>query len=336
MNFNKVYVICPIGIKSGGPELLHQLVYQINKIFGKGSAVIAYIGDLREKPVKEYEKYINKTWISANDISDKKENIVIFPETCLALWNKYHNVTKYIWWLSVDNYLSTGSIKYNLKRFGILHTLVRYLRGNIKNYSNQIINADLNLCQSYYSEKFLRDKKIPESKIVYLSDYINDLYVKNSDVSQKLNKEDIILYNPKKGLKFTQEIIQNSKSKKWRWVPLINLTNEEVKKYLEHSKVYIDFGNHPGKDRFPREAAILGCCVLTDKKGSAQYYEDVPIKDKYKFEDTKENISKIIQAIDHCINNYENVTKDFEDYRNYIKGEKITFVNDVARIFENK
>lgn len=160
MNFNKVYVLCPVGIKTGGPELLHQLVYQINKIFGKQSAVIVYIGDLnKNKPVKEYEKYIGKNWIGTNDILDKKENVVIFPETCLALWNKYQNVTKYIWWLSVDNYLSTSSIKYNIRRFGILHALVYYLRGNIKNYSKQIANADLNLCQSYYSEMFLREKK---------------------------------------------------------------------------------------------------------------------------------------------------------------------------------
>lgn len=336
MNFNKVYVLCPIGIKTGGPELLHQLVYQINKIFGEGSAVIAYIGDLKKsKPVKEYEKYINNTWISADDVLDKKENVIIFPETCLSLWSKYQNITKYIWWLSVDNYLSIASIKYNIKRFGMLHTLVRYFRGNIKNCSKQVINADLNLCQSYYSKEFLRDKEIPENKIVYLSDYINDLYVKKSDASQKLNKENVVLYNPKKGLKFTQKIIQNSKSKKWKWIPLIGLTNEEVKNYLEHSKVYIDFGNHPGKDRFPREAAILGCCVLTDKKGAARYSEDVPIKNKYKFDDVKENIPKIVKTIDYCINNYENAATDFKDYREYIKGEKDSFINDVARIFKD-
>lgn len=337
MKFNKIYVLCPVGLKTGGPELLHQLVYQINKIFGKQSALIAYIGDLKEhKPVKEYEKYIDKNWISVNDISDEENNLVIFPETYLALWDKYQNVTKYIWWLSVDNYLGLSSIKYNIKKVGILHTIVHYLKGYIRDYSNQIADADLNLCQSYYSEVFLENRGIPKNKIVYLSDYINDLYVKNSDISRDLNKENVVLYNPKKGLKFTQKIIQKSKSKKWRWVPLIGLTNEEVKKYLEHSKVYIDFGNHPGKDRFPREAAILGCCVLTDKRGAARYFEDIPIKDKYKYEDIKENIPQIIQTIDYCMNNYENASNDFNGYRNYIKGEKSSFVNDITKIFESK
>lgn len=337
MESKKIYVLCPIGLKTGGPELLHQLVYQINKIFGKRNAVIAYTGDFQNnKPVKEYEKYIGKEWINADEIKDEEKNIVIFPETSLSLWNKYKYVTKYIWWLSVDNYLVTSSFKYNLKNWGFLRTIVHFMKGNIKNYSKQINSADLNLCQSYYAESFLRNKSIPDSKIVYLSDYINDLYVRNSDVAQKMSKNDIILYNPKKGLKFTQRLIQSSKSKKWKWIPLINLTNEEVKRYLEHSKVYIDFGNHPGKDRFPREAAILGCCVLTDKKGAANYYNDVPIKDKYKFEDVEENIPKITQTIDYCINNYNDAILDFKNYRDYIKGEKLSFIDDVTKIFKDK
>lgn len=334
MNFNKIYVLCPIGVKTGGPELLHQLVYQINKSFGNQSAVIAYVGNIKEnKPVKEYEKYLNGDWIDSSKIVDKQENIVIFPEAYLTLWNKYKNVTKYIWWLSVDNYLSTSSVKYNIKHIGIIHTISHYLKGSIKNYSKQIAQANLNLCQSYYAEKFLRNQNISENKIAYLSDYINDLYVENSGAAQSKNKENVVLYNPKKGLKFTQQIIQNSKSKNWKWVPLIGLNNEEVKKYLEHSKVYIDFGNHPGKDRFPREAAILGCCILTDKKGSARYFEDVPIEDKYKFKDIKQNIPKILETIDYCINNYDSAINDFQNYREYIKKEKANFIDDITKIF---
>ena len=42
-----------------------------------------------------------------------------------------------------------------------------------------------------------------------------------------------------------------------RWVPLIGMTTEEMRSCMSKSKVYIDFGNHPGKDRIPREAAIF-------------------------------------------------------------------------------
>ena len=162
------------------------------------------------------------------------------------------------------------------------------------------------------------------------------MYVNHSDESLSKDKQNIVLYNPKKGLEFTQKIIEKSKGKNWKWVPLIGLKNEQVKEYLETSKVYIDFGNHPGKDRFPREAAILGCCVLTDKRGAANYFKDVPIADKYKYEDKDKNIPKIIQMIEYCIENYSIARNDFEDYREYIKSEKATFTDDVVKIFGEK
>ena len=338
MEFQKIYVLCPVGIKTGGPELLHQLVYQINKISDKGKATIAYIGDpKRNKPVAEYKKYIGNDWIRVNQIDDKKENLIIFPETFLSMFDKYKYSIKYIWWLSVDNYLNGSSIRFNLESKGLFRTAKAYLRGAIKGYTKQIKSADKNLCQSYYAEEFLRNKYgILDNRIVYLSDYINDLYVNHSDESLSKDKQDIVLYNPKKGLEFTRKIIEKSKNKNWKWVPLIGLKNEQVKEYLETSKVYIDFGNHPGKDRFPREAAILGCCVITDKRGAANYFKDVPIADKYKYEDNDKNIPEIIQMIEYCIKNYSIARNDFEDYREYIKSEKAAFTDDVVKIFGEK
>ena len=112
------------------------------------------------------------------------------------------------------------------------------------------------------------------------------------------------------------------------------MSNEEVYQNLISGKLYIDFGNHPGKDRFPREAAISGCCILTDKKGSAAYHKDVPILEKYKFEDKDENINQIIERIEFCLTNYSAAINDFKEYREYIKQEKQTFKNDVSRIFK--
>ena len=51
------------------------------------------------------------------------------------------------------------------------------------------------------------------------------------------------------------------------------MTPEQVVDLMSESKVYIDFGNHPGKDRIPREAVINGCCVITGVRGSARFKE---------------------------------------------------------------
>ena len=146
-------------------------------------------------------------------------------------------------------------------------------------------------------------------------------------------RENIVLYNPKKGLNFTKKIIEKSPS--WiKWVPLINMSNDEVYQNLISGKVYIDFGNHPGKDRFPREAAISGCCILTDRKGAAAYQKDVPILEKYKFNDNKKNIPNIVNQIEYCLNNYQEAIKDFDSYRDFIRQEKDIFKKDIIRLFE--
>lgn len=198
--------------------------------------------------------------------------------------------------------------------------------GTLIFHRNDYKKADYHLCQSYYAIDFLKRKKV--NNIVYLSDYINDTFMKENDNKQKCNK---VLYNPKKGYRFTKRIIKRAND--LEWVPIKNLTTEQVKDLLLQSKVYIDFGNHPGKDRFPREAAISGCLVITGKRGSAKFYEDVPINDEFKFKDSIKNIDKIVAQIRDCLNNYDTQIKEFDSYKEYIKGEKEQFKKDIDTIF---
>ncbi len=63
----------------------------------------------------------------------------------------------------------------------------------------------------------------------------------------------------------------------WTFVPLENMSKQEVRALMQQSRYYIDFGHHPGKDRLPREAAASGCVVLTLRAGAAQFFDDVPL-----------------------------------------------------------
>lgn len=47
------------------------------------------------------------------------------------------------------------------------------------------------------------------------------------------------------------------------------LSAEEVQAMLKKSKVYIDFGGHPGMEHIPREAALAGRIIVTNRAGSA-------------------------------------------------------------------
>src|SRR5687767_6015204 len=92
---------------------------------------------------------------------------------------------------------------------------------------------------------------------VYLSDYLNPMYVHEAKTVDYSTKKNVVLYNPKKGYSYTQKLMEACAD--LRWVPLDSLGLTQMIETMKTSKLYIDFGPHPGKDRLPREAAIMGC-----------------------------------------------------------------------------
>ncbi len=339
-----VYVVAPANTATGGPELLHQLVYHLRNYL-KIDAYMFYFNTNDTYPVHPEYKQYNNPFIK--DIKDNEHNILIIPETVdvLKVANNYLKIRKCIWWLSVDNFYITVLLrdKRNFflsrainKPFKILfkedlidvHKKIIFKSKKIK-LLNYIDNNCLHLTQSLYAFNHLINQKISKNKFFYLSDYLNENFLKiQTDLTQKQN---IVIYNPKKGNIFTSKVIKQAKDIKF--VPIMNMTREQVIETLQKAKVYIDFGNHPGKDRIPREAAILGSCVITGKRGSAAFYEDVPIPEEYKFEDKEENIPAIIEKIKNCFENFDERYKDFEHYREVIKQEPEKFIEDMKKIF---
>lgn len=326
---SKIYVLCPSNLKTGGTELLHQLVSSLLSL--NKNAYIAYYLEGKydaKKPTPDaFDKYVGGHWCLVNDIEDKPENVAIFPETGLGKSKKFHKLQKCAWWLSVDNYNVMKGMSNRLKQYGI-KSFIKHLALNDYFNDKTITTIPVHFFQSYYAADFARSKGVKEDALFYLSDYINDMYIKPINTT---GRENIVAYNPKKGIEFTRKLISSAPD--ISWVPIVNMTNEEVRNLLDRAKIYIDFGNHPGKDRIPREAAISGCCIITDLKGAAAYEQDVPIPSKFKFDDSDENIPKVIKEIRNCLENYENVTHEFDEYRLFIKGEKQRFEECVKKIF---
>lgn len=343
----KVYILLHTKEASGGSELLHQFVYNLRTHLHI-DAYIFYPYDI-SNPIHPF--YINYNNPLIYEIEDKSSNILIYPEAywILPIVSNYTNIKKVMWWLSVDNfYLSfIFHSKKNLflpkainkltflifrkKIFDITSLVYKKIEKNQLdlNEFKTIRDTDYHLVQSYYAMKHLEEKGIEKNKIFYLSDYLNEKFLKvQTDLSRKQN---IVVYNPKKGYNFTKKIIKRTKD--IEFVPIINMTRQQVVETLQKAKVYIDFGNHPGKDRIPREAAILGCCVITGKRGSAAFYEDVSIPEEYKFDERDENIPEIINKIRDCFENFDERYKDFDHYREVIKNEPQKFVEDLKKIF---
>ena len=315
----KVYAFCPGGVVTGGPELLHQLVGYLNE---RGvDAYLLYHPFSGEFAVPgEYQKYNVKIAKYADINFDSA--IVILPEVATRYTSKFKGADIYIWWLSVDNYVGknpwTSDISYVRYALKLLARRIKPLFA-LKQYRH--------LVQSEYARLFLQKSGIAADT---LSDYIADVHLLPPNVQN--TKSDAIAYNPAKGYYFTKKLI--NRFPKYKFVALQGMTSAEVRKTLEESKIYIDFGSHPGKDRFPREAAMAGCCVITGRKGSAGNSLDVPIPDEYKLSDTDPDFNqKFETVVDRIFSDFERMDAKMNPYREKISGEKAKFFQDIDKLF---
>lgn len=324
------YILCPANYVTGGTELLHQLCDSLNNIGLDCKIVYSIEGSRTPIPFSKYNVKI------ASSITDHFKSVAIIPEIFLSKIQDYKHCKIICWWLSVDNFFYSGnstifdSFKWN-KNYALRLFIKRLTSKNnirrpisLKKIRQRRI---YHLFQSEYAHQFLIKNKFDYR--LPLSDYLNDEYLHPNTLN--INKENIILYNPKKSLPIINTLIK--KVNYYKWIPLENLSIKELINLYAKSKLYVDFGNHPGKDRIPREAVVNNCCLLTSKNGSANFYEDIPIPEYYKINLNKTPIKMIISKIEDIINNYDEKIIDFKFYLYDIKHEKSEFKVQVNKVF---
>ena len=288
----KVYINIPAQAVAGGVESLFQLADAINNIGGE-SIVLWDIQHIDPIPAK-YKHYNIQ---HSKKVEDTSDNWIIYPEVWTEKLDSYKNMKKAIWWLSVDNN-----------------------HGKFKDFSNSNIT---HFYQSFYALDFLQKNGV--EKYLPLFDYIHAKYTKSEyDISSKRN---IVCYNPAKGLEITNQI--KSLNPDIEFVPIVGMEESNIIDLLKTSKVYIDFGHHPGRDRIPRESAILGNCVITNSKGSAGFYNDIPIDSRFK----SSNVEEIGNSIRYCFENFESVINQYSIYRSSVKNQKEQLYNLTKQYF---
>lgn len=334
----KVFVHCPAGAVTGGAELLHQLVDVLRR--NSIDAYIVYYGEKEHVVPSEYHCYdINVS----ETVEDKEENIEVIYEGVFNFIRNNKKIQKFLWWLSVDNFYYCSAYYLSLcnlfawdKKMWAYEVLRRgydlLFRGGKRSYFNTLSLKDLresgamNGYQSEYAQNFLQNNGFGE--MVSLKDFINTDHIVPFSTQ---GREDIVLYNPKKGMEFTKKLID--KAPDLKWVAVQNMTRAQLVELMRKAKVYVDFGYHPGKDRLPRECAMNGCCIITGKRGSAAFFEDVAIPDKYKFDEKKASLSSIIDRVRNTLADYETAIGDFDFYRAAISREKQEFEEDAENLF---
>lgn len=294
-----IYIYTPQGFETGGIELLHQLCHELNNY----EDINACIWNEKSVSISEtYKQYGNSGVVTE---CPPKGSVLIFPESWVRKANepRYKDYQKVIYFMSVY-----------------------YYEANIpKDQYLKFPENTIFLSQSWYAYWWLQGKEIES---IYVTDYLNDEYM-NADLSKPRKRQ--ILYNPKKGLDVTKRIIAELPDEKF--IPIVNMTVSEIKSLMEESMLYIDFGNHPGKDRIPREAAMCGCCVITNTEGSAAYYEDVSIPYDYRrYMGADVSLKLAVGRIKFTLDNYVFCFGDFDVYRENIRREKTQFKEGVRKL----
>ena len=318
-----IYVFAPSDIETGGIECLYSLAAAYKELGLNTKMVLIHptlhcqhqsnwkeiISDPKHLEAvripEAYSKYITKEDV-VNVVEDKSENLIVLPEIWPDALDSYTNVQKSIWWLSVANALGTDQKNFHLKL-----TQPQYLGVH-------------HFYQSQYAYWFLINHG---AQYTYpLFDYINRDYINDKLTFE--NRKNVVLYNPKKGIEITQKLINENLD--IEFIPLQGMNREQLKELMTQSKIYIDFGHHPGKDKFPREAASCGCVIITSFEGSAQFFNDVTIDPKYKFDNTTDGVSSLIKDI---FVNYEDHFNSFNLYRKIINTEVETFKSQIKNTY---
>lgn len=323
MKKKSIVVVCPGGASTGGVELLHQFVHELNNSGAKAGMLYYPFGKRFEK-LDLYAKYD----VPVIDYSEAIEigSSIILPEIYTYLIPKFFNQKIYIWWMSVDNYINSKKL-----RFSIANRFLPWNFLKLSKSSSNLSRVNGHFYQSEYARLYLQAYDI--RNVYSLSDYINEDYLNEMVGVDYKAKKNIVVYNPAKGIEQTKMIISSLKS--CSFVPIINMSRLEVKNLLKIAKVYIDFGNHPGKDRIPREAVAMGCCLITNRRGSAANIVDINIPDKYKIDDTVKGFeSKVASLIEDIFSSYEKEVKYFDEYKLSINSERYGFNKSVNNLID--
>lgn len=346
----KVFIFCPIGGRTGGPEAIHQFCDKLRKN-GVNSFLIpsATYGPR----VEQYEIY-DAPLASIVDVTN--DDIIVTPESFLRLPRELENHPNsriFIWWLSVNNanhklvrnYLSVSQVPPNSswKEFSFKSN-IRKVKLFIKSYILRIrdlyrtrhfiqnsFHLDFNqvghLAQSAYAGDFI--KKMINKDFLMVSDYVQPHKHNEEHLETQKN---VVVFNFAKGGELVAKV--EALIPEIKFVPLRKMTNFEVTRNIMTASLYLDLGHFPGKDRLPREAILLGTPVLISNRGSGRYSDDFDLDAKYRIDMNENNPSFCADMVRTLVKERQTILFDQQRFRDQVLAQESIFVNEVRTFSE--
>ena len=303
----KIYVLCPANVHTGGPESLHQLTSRLIS-FGLDAKILfcARVGEYfnPDDPVApELKKYhVPYTF----DFADTVRNVFVVPESLSEHLYAVKRCRKILWWMSVNNYLE------NILQL-IRPCLENPLAERVPKYFTFDDDGDIaeHWAQSEYVRQFLRLNGV--AKIRSVETHMSQTFLSRADKIDFAAKKNFVAYNPRKGFDFTKRLIDLAPEIDWR--PIKNMSPAQVRELLTAAKIYVDFGNFPGRERIPREAALSGCVIVTGFRGAAANDVDFNIPAEFKFDERAVAPQAVVDKIRDVLNNFETAFAAQENFR---------------------
>lgn len=304
----EILVICPANCTTGGPEALHEFVSELNRV--KGVHARIWYWDIRSFPPMP-EEYRSYGCEYVTELPEGFNGVLVTPEIWANRIMEFKNCIRAIYWLGIDAYAGWHS---EAERGAFLQ-------------DGEIIH----IAQSEYAYDFLRKLKI--RRLVKVVDALNADFYEEYEEKPRGNT---VLYNPAKATPFMNMLMSQCRDIEFR--PIRGMTRAEVIEAMRSSKLYIDFGEFPGRERIPREAVLCGCCIITGKTGSADYLDD--FRHFYKFDSKPSHIWAIVNRMHYVLDNYDECRGDFDRFRkdlaediNRMQWQAEVFVHEIQRYY---
>lgn len=331
-NSGKIFVLYHRGLRTGGPEALHQLVDMLREL-GQDAYLVAHPDTRHNARVEQYTAYDAP---EAPEIIDAPENVVVCPETYLIELTEIRFAKRMCWWLSIDNSLTFMAERmWRRSPAGLLakarETAVPFARMWKNGITPGKIRKDRNvihLVQSSYAWAFIATRFDAVPSLV--SDYTPTAEFLASSGNPRNGR--LVTYNPAKGGKII-DAVKAICPPSIEWRPIVGMTREEVVKTLQDCAVYLDLGHHPGKDRMPREATLSGALTVVARRGSGAFFADVPIPWEHKITPGSEEAVTAARMLPELMANLEEEVAKQESYRQAIMNERSRFKREVEDVF---
>ncbi|MBI9064140.1 MAG: hypothetical protein JEZ14_19295 [Marinilabiliaceae bacterium] len=336
-----IVICCPGNVISGGVNSLHNLCKSLQEC--GFNSMMHYISP--DETVLCNHQITSYGVKQLTELKDDPTYLVVVPETMVSYLLQFSKAQKMVYWLGLNYFFKNPlwRFPFNLKGFRKLiscrsyagyssgwvedtkRKLNEYAKSHLDIWNGNVIH----LSNSHFVADYCRRKGAP-SVFVLHNPIRQEFYNFEPDYT---SRENLILFGPKTPKQIIRKLGKYLPD--YSIIRLRKLPLEKVFELMSKAKIFAEFGNYSGRDRMPREAAMLGCTIFMNTRGTAAFNEDYQVPDNYRITDHSGNRALIIEQLVDTALHYNKRITDFEPFRAQLKNERSDFLKNTQQVFES-